>query len=75
MPHKLKGNMHAHQLGVVRASDSVWLVKPTVDTAVDMAACTTDMLGFCYTAAFRAPVSLLPGEMYYILSSEVQCSF
>lgn len=45
--------------------DAAWVVKPSVETSVDMANCSADMLGFCYTEAIRPGIVLERRERYF----------
>ena len=72
---KSAGNDKTHGLGIVDASTGEWIVggpstKPLA-VSVDMAACQSDVLGFCYTEALSHSIELMSGSKYYIVSSEV----
>ena len=80
---KTAGNKGVHRLGIVDVATGAWIVggnassgirgrTPTTETllSVDMASCSSDVLGFCYTNALTHPVELKSGSKYYIVSSE-----
>lgn len=67
---KSANNSATHQLAVADAADGSWVVPPSAGASVDMASCVTDALGFCYSAALAAPVTLAAGRAYFIVSSE-----
>lgn len=64
------GNAQQHQLAIARASDGAWVIPPSSGLVVDLASCTTDALGFCYSQSLPKAVSLPTNDSYYIVSSE-----
>ena len=67
---KSAGNTRAHRLAVADAADGSWLLH--ANCTVDMGACGSDLLGFCYcsVASAAAPLLLSPGRSYFVVSSE-----
>ena len=67
---KSAGNARVHTLAMAEAADGSWL--PRANCTVDMGACVSDLLGFCYcsVASAAAPLLLSPGHGYYVVSSE-----
>ena len=63
---KARGNAGAHALDIVDAATNASVLAGGAAT-VDLAACASDALGFCYAAATAA---LRAGRVYYVLSRE-----
>ena len=60
-------NVGAHRLGIFDAATGASLLAP--QPSVDMGTCTTDALGFCWSAPFP-PVILQAGRTYVIAAEE-----
>lgn len=63
---KSVNNSRVHSLAIFRRDDGTQM---GATLSVDMVACVTDMLGFCYSS-FDEPVTLAHDDIYYIVSSE-----
>jgi len=66
---RARGNSRAHALDIVDAATRA-SVLPGGAVTVDLAACATDALGFCYAALAGAPAALAAGRVYYVVSRE-----
>ena len=71
---RVRGNSRAHRMDVVSASTGASVLPsgaplPSVD--LSPSGCpASDTLGFCYSEALAAPVTLHPGQVYYIVCEE-----